>query len=226
FILPTLLAAWTSEDIEIFKLQKDIIEETKDEKMNFYKYLSLPKTTKSNYDEITKAYKKLSRKYHPDKIRNVDNLPLAKFNKLKKKAEERFQRLSLIGTILRSEKKEKYDYYYKTGFPKLKDNEFKFIKFKPSLFLTLSTIFILVSIIHYILLKLQNSQEIKRVNSLIETLKYKASKIQTTSQQQQQQILQDKKVIHLDKFFIVKFDGSCYLIDKSPIEGEDYEIDD
>lgn len=67
------------------------------EEMDLYEILELPKS--ATIDEIKKAYKKLSRKWHPDK--NLDN---------QKEAEKRFKSLSMAYDVLSNEQqKQIYD---------------------------------------------------------------------------------------------------------------------
>ncbi|KAG7693241.1 hypothetical protein KL929_003843 [Ogataea haglerorum] len=217
----TAFAAWSAEDLEIFKLQHELVKDTKKE-TNFYEYLGLSNGPKASYDEINRAYKKMSRKLHPDKVRRKEGMSQKAFERRKKAAEQRFQRLSLIGSILRGERKERYDYYLKNGFPAYTGTGFALSKFRPGPVLALVVVVVLFSAVHYIMLKLNTQQKRKRVERLINDLKTKAygpSMLPGTN-------FSDQRVAHMDKLFVVKFDGSVWLVDKELKEGEDYVVDE
>ncbi|KAJ1718331.1 hypothetical protein LPJ53_006573, partial [Coemansia erecta] len=63
----TLAAAWDKLDHEIFELYDDI--KTNEPTTDWYELLSL--TPKASVSEINKAYRSLSRKYHPDKLQHL-----------------------------------------------------------------------------------------------------------------------------------------------------------
>lgn len=205
-------ASFSNVDQEIFKVNHELKADL-GEGIDFYQWLNLPKKAKSSYDEITRAYKKLSVKLHPDKFyqKNKSKYPLRKFKKLEKLNNERYQRLSIIGEILRSDRKQRYDFYLSQGFPKWNGQNFLYSKFKPGLILTCLLVFVIVGVLHYILISLQRSQERKRVESLKLDLKKSAwpngyppldfSDRKLTSPQ-------------LDKVFLVKGDGSIYWIEQ------------
>lgn len=157
-------ALWSNEDYEIFslndKVRKDLGSDT-----TFYSWLGLLKGPKSTKDEIAKAYRKLSRKSHPDKFRG-------KSRKEKRHAEERFQRLSAVGNILKDKAlKQRYDYFYKKGFPTLKGTDYLYSRFRPGIVLTLILLFVVVSAFQYTALRISRKQDHKRIASLIEEIK-------------------------------------------------------
>ncbi|GMG21791.1 unnamed protein product [[Candida] boidinii] len=204
---------WTHEDIEIFEINESLKKETKDPEMNFYKYLNLPSGPKSSYDQISRAFKKLSRKYHPDKYKpDFNNDDEKTINKQKKNWEKRFQNIGAIAEILRSENKDRYDFFYKNGFPTINDeNEYVYNKYRPSFLITLAVIFVIISVLHFIVIKSNNTQQRQRIESLINEIKTRAFGNGTPND------FKDRKVYHdaLDKYFVAKFDGSVYLLDES-----------
>ncbi|OUM53813.1 hypothetical protein BVG19_g3134 [[Candida] boidinii] len=203
---------WTHEDIEIFEINESLKKETKDPEMNFYKYLNLPSGPKSSYDQISRAFKKLSRKYHPDKYKPDFNNDEKTINKQKKNWEKRFQNIGAIAEILRSENKDRYDFFYKNGFPTINDeNEYVYNKYRPSFLITLAVIFVIISVLHFIVIKSNNTQQRQRIESLINEIKTRAFGNGTPTD------FKDRKVYHdgLDKYFVAKFDGSVYLLDES-----------
>ncbi|KAH3667484.1 hypothetical protein OGAPHI_003133 [Ogataea philodendri] len=216
-----VFAAWSSEDLEIFKLQNELVEDSR-KQTDFYEYLGVENGPKASYDEINKAYKRMSRKLHPDKVRRKDGVSEKKFKRIKRKAEERFQRLSLIGSILRGDRRERYDYYLKRGFPAYTGTNYVFSKFRPGVVASVGVVVVLFSIVHYLMLKMNAQQQRRRVEKLIEDLKRKAfgpSMLPVGD-------FSDRRVFHLDKLFVVKIDGTVWLVDRELIEGEDFDVDD
>ena len=76
------------------------------DKENFYDLLGIPET--ANADEIKKAYRKMSLKYHPDK-NNGDPECVGKFQKISEAYE----------TLGNSEKKSQYDMMQKNPFARM-----------------------------------------------------------------------------------------------------------
>lgn len=162
-----VVANWSVEDYEIFSLNDKIKKDLGDE-VDFYSWLKLPNGPKSTFDEINKAYRKMSRKLHPDKFSG-------KSKKLKKKAEERFQRLSLVGNILRDQSlKRRYDYFYSKGFPKWRGTGYYYLRFRPGFVLTLVFLFLLVGVFHYIALRINRKQDYKRIVNMKELIRQQA----------------------------------------------------
>ncbi|OVF10705.1 hypothetical protein A9F13_01g01089 [Clavispora lusitaniae] len=166
-LLSLVAALWSSEDYEIFslndKVRKDLGPDT-----TFYSWLGLPKGPKSTKEEIVKAYRKLSRKNHPDKLRG-------KSYKHKKKVEERFQRLSAVGNILKNESlKKRYDYFYRNGFPTLKGTDYLYSRFRPGIFVTLFVVFAVVSSFQYISLRISRRQDFKRISTIVDDIRLQA----------------------------------------------------
>lgn len=160
-------ANWSPEDYEIFslndKIKKDLGPET-----DFYTWLNLPRGPKSSFEEINKAYRKLSRRLHPDKFSGRPK-------KLKKKAEERFQRLSLVGNILRDHSlKTRYDYFYDKGFPKWRGTGYFYLRFRPGFVLTLVVLFLIVGLFHYVSLKISRKQDYKRIMNMKDEIRSQA----------------------------------------------------
>lgn len=192
FLLVGILA-WTKEDYEIFNIN-DLVSKDLGSNATFYSWLNLPKGPKSSYLEISKAYRKLLRTLHPDKFRgnNID----------KNLIEERFQRLSVVGNILKDASlKQRYDYFLAKGFPKWKGTGFFYSKYRPSFIGTIFGLFLLISLVHYIALKINRSQDFNRLSEL------KSKLISTAGTNSGS----DHRVSSGDKSFIVKPDCSVFL---------------
>lgn len=99
-----LAAQWSTQDYEIFDVAR-ALEKAEGANVTFYSFLNV--SSRANVDDISKAYKKRSLQLHPDKNRGV------------KDAQKRFERLGLIAKMLRTpEVRERYDHFYRNGFPK------------------------------------------------------------------------------------------------------------
>ncbi|KAK6460024.1 DnaJ domain-containing protein [Scheffersomyces coipomensis] len=202
-------AHWSKEDYEIFNLN-DLILEDLGLDVTFYSWLGLENGPKSTLQEITKAYRKKSRQLHPDKVSTT-------VRSVKKKAEERFQRLSLVGNILRDQElKRRYDYFLSKGFPKWKGTGYFYTKFRPGFILTIFGLFLLVGTFHYVSLKINRKQDHNRIVQLKNTLKTQAwggSVIPPADGS-------DRKLYHEEtgKSFVVKVDGSVWIVDSENAE--------
>lgn len=195
---------WSASDYEIFKLN-DKVKEDLGKDTTFYSWLNLPKGPKSSYEEINQAYRKLSKRIHPDRF-------AGKSKKLRKQAEEKFQRFSLVGNILRDRAlKKRYDYFLDKGFPKWKGTGYYYSKFRPGVALTIGLLFVIAGVLQFVALKINRKQDYKRVKGLREEIKRQAwggSTIPPTDGL-------DRKISNqmTGKDFIIKADGNVYYVD-------------
>lgn len=202
-------SSWSPEDYEIFglndKIQQDLGEET-----TFYSWLQLPQGPRATVQDITKAYRKISRQLHPDKFSGSTR-------KVKNDAEERFQRLSRVGSILRDQSlRKRYDYFLSKGFPKWKGTGFYYTRFRPGFILTLLLVFILISAFHFIALKINRKQDFKRLEDLRLTIKRQAWGSQIPPLDGSDRKLNDGGS---GKTFLVKATGDVFLVELTK-EGE------
>ncbi|KAH3680789.1 hypothetical protein WICMUC_000140 [Wickerhamomyces mucosus] len=197
------LASFSSEEIEIFQTQKNL------EKLgiqNFYSFLEI--TNKDlNIKQIIKQFKKISKKYHPDKISNPT-----------KKDIKKYELLNIVYNILKSENRKRYDYYLQNGFPKfdINDQKFKFNnRFKPSLLFLIVFFAIILSIFHYTILKINYNSKVKKLERLIKEIK-EFSGFYTDGG------IQEKRIINQDlqQEFLIRIDG-VYIVEKSSNNGND-----
>ncbi|CUM55525.1 unnamed protein product [Debaryomyces tyrocola] len=157
---------WSPEDYEIFSLN-DKVQQDLGKGASFYSWLELPNGPKSTLQEISKAYRKKSRILHPDKVTGSKSL--------KKQAEERFQRLSLVGNILRDQSlRRRYDYFHSKGFPRWKGTGYYYSKFRPGIIMTVVILYIIVGGIHFVAMKISRKQDFKRLRDLKEETKKQA----------------------------------------------------
>lgn len=130
----------------------------------------------ANFDEINKAYRKLSRQLHPDKVKrafiaNSSRKPRDKskdkkpgvhvskgpskrqIDKAVKEATERAARLNAVVSILRGPARDRYDYFLRHGFPKWKGTGYYYSRYRPGLGTVLVGLFFFCGgAIHYLAL--------------------------------------------------------------------------
>ncbi|KAL4737483.1 hypothetical protein BDV11DRAFT_191660 [Aspergillus similis] len=151
-VLFVLVAAWTKEDYEIFRLH-DEVTATEGANVTFYDFLGVKQN--ANQDDLNKAYRKMSRLLHPDKVKrtfiansskdksksktsqkgvHVNRGPSKReIDAAVKEAHERAQRLNIVANILRGPGRERYDYFLKNGFPKWRGTGYYYSRFRPGL---------------------------------------------------------------------------------------------
>lgn len=157
-LICTIGYCFTSAEVEIFQLQQELAKKYGSD-IDFYKFLKLPNLQGSTAKEITKNFRKLSKKYHPDKN--------SKFKKL-------YGRLNIATQVLSNENtRQTYDYYLKHGFPDYDFSKggFFFKRVQPKTWFVLFFVYISASIIHYVLLKTQAQGQRKRIQFFIDQVK-------------------------------------------------------
>ncbi|KFY46063.1 hypothetical protein V495_02675 [Pseudogymnoascus sp. VKM F-4514 (FW-929)] len=153
----TLVAAWSKEDQEIFRL-RDEIALSEGPEVTFYDFLNLKPN--ANHDEITKAYKKRSLALHPDKVKqkfiasrtkstDASKKPAgrpsnAEINAAAKAASDRFARLGLVQKLLKGPERKRYDHFLSNGFPVWKGTGYYYARFRPGFGTVLLGLFIFV----------------------------------------------------------------------------------
>ncbi|CEP62965.1 Erj5p LALA0_S06e07954g [Lachancea lanzarotensis] len=147
--------AFTTEELEMFQLQNEIVRVYNNKDLDFYKLLKLPKLKDSTSQEIRKNLRKLSKTHHPDKNQ--------KYRKL-------YERLSLATKLLENDSHRKtYDYYLKNGFPRYDYSKggFHFSKVQPKTWFIAGFIYVACGLIHLIILRLQNDGNKSRINRFL-----------------------------------------------------------
>lgn len=203
---------------------------------SFYSVLSVPPNVKE--DKLEKAYKKLSRKWHPDKFIRADA-------KERRKAERKFETLSLIISILRDvERRKNYDYFLKRGFPVWDESKARYVfknRSKPTFKIVLAIVLILTTIGQLIVSKLNKSQKNKRIEQILRDVRWKADNM-TRQDQNTNKIMElpddyemtngietpiysvdDRLVTYCGKVFIVKPDRSVLLYNNENFNVEDQQ---
>ncbi|KAJ5364421.1 uncharacterized protein N7496_010134 [Penicillium cataractarum] len=146
-----LVAAWSKEDYEIFRL-RDELATTEGTNVTFYDFLEV--RPNANQEQIVKAHRKKSKNLHPDKVRrsfianyskdktkaksskgvNVNKGPSKReVDAAIKDANARSARLNLVANVLKGPSRERYDHFLKNGFPLWKGTGYYYDRFRPGL---------------------------------------------------------------------------------------------
>lgn len=152
--LVVLVAAWSKEDYEIFKL-KDEVEAAEGPDVSFYDFIGVKSS--ATVDEIGKAFRKRSRALHPDKVKHsfvaskstpqprkpgekrkpgvhVSKGPSEReIQRFVKQAGERYSRLSVVANILKGPERERYDFFLEHGFPTWRGTGYYYSRYRPGL---------------------------------------------------------------------------------------------
>ncbi|KAJ3127829.1 hypothetical protein HK098_005723 [Nowakowskiella sp. JEL0407] len=137
FALPLLAFArreWDEKDYQIFDLN-DALTKTVGPDATFYSILQSDPSASIN--DLNKAYRKVSRQYHPDKNTEAST-------------EKIYQMLTSIMAILKDQgAREKYDFHLKNGFPTWKGTGYYYTRYKPGVFTVIFIIVLFVSVGQY-----------------------------------------------------------------------------
>ncbi|KAG8696885.1 hypothetical protein FRC09_008205, partial [Ceratobasidium sp. 395] len=148
FAALTAVLAWTKEDHEIFDLVGEL-ETHEGPGTTFYSWLDVPHT--ASLAVISKAYRKLSIKLHPDKNPGV------------KGAHERYARLGKVNAILKSsEGRERYNFFYKNGVPKWRGTGYYYSRFRPGLGTVLIFLTGLTCVLEYQVKRMNYGRDLER----------------------------------------------------------------
>jgi curved DNA-binding protein CbpA len=151
-LFAVVVAAWSKEDHEIFRLRDEVVAHN-GPNVTFYDLLGVkPSATQ---DQLNKAYRKKSREEHPDKARSrfIANYAQIKKNEKTKKpgvkvtkqpskkeidaymkeATTAYQRLTVIANVLKGPERERYDHFLRNGFPKWRGTGYYYERFRPGL---------------------------------------------------------------------------------------------
>ncbi|KAF7549558.1 hypothetical protein G7Z17_g6303 [Cylindrodendrum hubeiense] len=165
-VLSPLTAAWSKEDREIFRIRDEIMAYQEDPTVTFYDIIGVGAS--ATQDDITKAYRKMTRSLHPDKVKqklkneraadkksgiNIKPPTPAQIKTAVKKASEAQARLSLIVNILRGPERDRYDHFLKNGFPRWKGTDYYYSRYRPGLGTVITGLFfVLGGGVHYLIM--------------------------------------------------------------------------
>ncbi|KAF7977442.1 hypothetical protein HWV62_3607 [Athelia sp. TMB] len=127
----------------------------------FYSYIGVPST--ATVAEINKAYRKKSMLLHPDKNPNVKGI------------HERFARLGIIATILRTtEGRKRYDHFYKNGVPRWRGTGYYYSRWRPGMLEVSIFLISLTSLLQYIVQRMTYKADLQRIEKIVSEAKLAA----------------------------------------------------
>ncbi|PWN24999.1 DnaJ-domain-containing protein [Jaminaea rosea] len=150
-VLATAARAWEQTDYEIFDLQSSL-EATTGKGTTFYSLLNL--TSSATASEIKSAYRKRSVELHPDK------------HPQDPQASKRFEQLGLVIKILRDARKDRYDHFLSTGFPKWRGTGWYYVRWRPGFGTTLFFLVLIATSMELLVKRVNYSRDAKRIHQL------------------------------------------------------------
>ncbi|KAJ2613056.1 hypothetical protein EV177_002691 [Coemansia sp. RSA 1804] len=139
-LLVGLTAAWEKLDHEIFELYDDVKKNEATE--DWYELLGVK--PRSGVEEINKAYRQLSKKYHPDKLSRMQE-------SVGKAEEKRFQRIGLVVNLLRNgESRKRYNFFRKNGVPVWRGTGYLYRRWRPGFGTVLAGLVVFASGMQYL----------------------------------------------------------------------------
>lgn len=152
--LVALVAAWSKEDHEIFRLRDEVVT-AEGNNVTFYSFLGV--SSSASLDDVNKAYRKRSRQLHPDKAiqqiiaqrsapkasdKSSQKKPGVRVTKgpsqkertqIAKEANERYARLAVVASILKGPQRERYNHFLQNGFPTWRGTGYYYARLRPGL---------------------------------------------------------------------------------------------
>jgi len=156
-LLVTVASAWEKEDHEIFDLVSEL-QVSEGKGTTFYSFIGVPST--ATLAQINKAYRKKSMELHPDKNPEVKGI------------QERFARLGLIATMLRTtEGRERYDHFYKNGVPRWRGTGYYYSRWRPGMIEVSIFLISFTSLLQYIVQHMTYKMDIQRIEKIVSEAK-------------------------------------------------------
>ncbi|KAM0814630.1 putative J domain-containing protein [Seiridium cardinale] len=159
-LLTPLVAAWSKEDHEIFRIRDELMAH-EGANVTFYDFVGV--TASASQEEIKRAYRKRSKTLHPDKVKSQLTAKAAQAKKDKSKkpgvtvskpptqseikaavkdASERQTRLGVVANILTGPERARYDHFMANGFPTWKGTGYYYSRYRPGLGTVLIGVFL------------------------------------------------------------------------------------
>lgn len=145
--------------------------------MSFYDFVGV--TPSATWEDINKAFRKKSRSIHPDKARqqfvaakstrpptkpgekrkpgvHVSKGPTQReIDKFMKEATARYSRLGVVTNVLKGSQRQRYDHFFKHGFPAWKGTGYYYTRYRPGFGTVLLGLFIVGGgLAHYVALRI------------------------------------------------------------------------
>ncbi|KAM0332056.1 hypothetical protein ACHAQA_002325 [Verticillium albo-atrum] len=177
--LVTITAAWSKEDREIFRIRDELRAHMENPDQSFYDLLGIKPS--ASIEDISKAFRKITRSLHPDKVAqqlkaervkakkagtfipgvNINKPPSQKeIRAAVKVAEDRQSRLSLVRNILSGPDRDRYDHFLRNGFPAWKGTNYYYDRYRPGLGTAIFGVFFFAGgAIHYLALYMSHRRQ-------------------------------------------------------------------
>lgn len=136
---------------QIFDLQSSL-EATTGKGTTFYSLLNL--TSSATASEIKSAYRKRSVELHPDK------------HPQDPQASKRFEQLGLVIKILRDARKDRYDHFLATGFPKWRGTGWYYARWRPGFGTTMLILVLFTVGVELLIKRVNYARDAKRIHQL------------------------------------------------------------
>ncbi|KAJ2139290.1 hypothetical protein GGH17_000622 [Coemansia sp. RSA 788] len=212
-LLCVAVRAWEKLDHEIFELYDNV--KRNEVTSDWYELLGIE--PKASVDDISRAYRQLSKKYHPDKLRRLTTAQNTKETK-------RFQRLSLVVNILRDkESRKRYNFFRKNGVPAWRGTAYLYRRWRPGFAIVVCGLFVFAACVQYLFHVLSYWRAQQRIRDIEEYDKSVGGKVKVkvgaTERQTQRQMRRRMK----SNGGQGTPSGSANEVDDSGVEGEDMD---
>lgn len=222
-------AYFSSQQLEIIKAHYAIqptAKKASSQVRTFYDILQC--TPKTPMDKVEKSFRKLSKKYHPDKY-------VKKSANERRRAERKYETFGIIMNILRDvDKKQIYDYFLAKGFPVWSEEKKMFVNPKKESIPTwvIATFsLLLITAVNYLSVWLNKKGKAKKINQVLRDVKWKAENMEKSSpkvmqvpeeaiQYNAKYSLDDKLIDYFQRPFIVTHDDDVYLLEDETVKLE------
>jgi len=130
------------------------VEASEGKGTTFYSWIEV--SPSASMAEIGRAYRKKSMLLHPDKNPGVKGI------------QERFARLGVVASILRSQEgRERYDFFYKNGVPRWRGTGYYYSRFRPGLGTVLAFLVVLSTGLHYVVQRMNYKRDLARIEHIL-----------------------------------------------------------
>ncbi|KAJ1724077.1 hypothetical protein LPJ61_005776 [Coemansia biformis] len=181
-LLAAAVAAWEKLDHEIFELYDDI--KRHEDTADWYEFLGID--AKSGVEDINKAYRQLSKKYHPDKLQRLSAAE-------SKKATKRFQRMGLVVGIMRdSESRKRYNFFRKNGVPAWRGTGYLYRRWRPGFGSVMVGLVLFASAMQYLFHQLSYWRAQQRIKAVEEHESRAGGRLKVKREQTAQQAARRK----------------------------------
>ncbi|KAJ2656850.1 hypothetical protein IW148_005445 [Coemansia sp. RSA 1199] len=212
-LLAIAVHAWEKLDHEIFELYDNV--KRNEVTSDWYELLGIE--PKASVDDISRAYRQLSKKYHPDKLRRLTTAQNAKETK-------RFQRLSLVVNILRDkESRKRYNFFRKNGVPAWRGTAYLYRRWRPGFTMVVCGLFVFAAGVQYLFHALSYWRAQQRIRDIEEHEQSVGGKIKVKTEGTTRQMTRQMRRRMKSNGGQGTQNGSGNEFDDSGVEGEDMD---